>query len=147
MPPGALLVYTPSTSQKAVRKVVGAGANAEQARGKLGGLRGGVEGAVIGQRLDAQRLDLAVLVGRDFSGHVVVAREPGGLQVLGTRLDPLHRHAKRQRRDHRADISRINGNLVAEAAADIRERSRGYSVPECRPQWRKESDAREALAT
>ena len=67
--------------------------------GKLGRVGRGVERAVIGERLDAHRSHLAVLVGGDFGVDVIVAREGVGLQILGAVFDPLDRLAGRDRGD------------------------------------------------
>ena len=58
-------------------------------------------------------------IGGDLRGHMVVAGKTRRLQVLRTRLDPLHRYTKRKGGDDRTHISRIHGNFVAEAAADV----------------------------
>ena len=50
---------------------------------------------------------------------MVVAREPRAGQVLGPRLNPLHRTPQLQRADNRAHVAGIDGDLVAEAAAEI----------------------------
>ncbi len=78
-----------------------------------------IERAVIGQRRKSQRLDAAVLVGREFANAVVVARKAGRRDVLDARLDPLDRHARDDGRDDRDHVPRIHRHLVAEAAADV----------------------------
>ena len=85
---------------------------------ELGGLGGGVERAVVGDHVHPQAGDLAVL-GAHLGAHDVVAGEAGGHQVLGAVLDPLHRHAGHDRAGDRADVARVDGDLVAEAAADV----------------------------
>ena len=77
-----------------------------------------VERAVVGQRVDAQAGDLAVLRAH-LRAHDVVAGEAGGGQVAGAVLDPLDRHAGHDRAGDRAHVARIDGHLVAEAAADV----------------------------
>ena len=101
------------------REVVGAGDDVEEPGRPLAGIGAGVEGAVVGQHMHAQARDLAVLGRGDLRGHVVVAREGGGRQILDPVLDPLHRPARHDRGDDGADIAGIGADLVAEAAADI----------------------------
>ena len=81
-------------------------------------LRGAVEGAVVGDDVDPQAGDLAVLRA-DLAAHDVVAGEAGGHQVLGAVLDPLDRHAGHDRAGDRAHVARVDRHLVAEAAADV----------------------------
>src|ERR1700722_15855767 len=50
---------------------------------------------------------------------MVVAREPGRLQVLGTGFDPFHRPFNRKRRDNSANVSGIEGDFVTKTAADV----------------------------
>ena len=77
-----------------------------------------VERTVVGDHVDPEAGDLAVL--RAHLGvHHVVAREAGGNEVLGAVLDPLDRHAGHDRAGDRADVAGIHRNLVAEAAADV----------------------------
>ncbi len=78
-----------------------------------------VECTVIGERREAQRLDPAVFVGRELADAVVVAGEARRRDIVDARLDPLDRHAGDDRRHDRDDVARIDGNLVAEAAADV----------------------------
>ncbi len=102
------------------REGVAAGDHAEHAGRVFRGVGGGVEGAVIGSGRHAQGGHRAVGPGADLHVHVVVAREPGARQVLGSRLDPLHRPPELQRADDGADVPGIHRHLVAEAAADVR---------------------------
>jgi hypothetical protein len=74
---------------------------------------------VVGEHIDAQAGDLAVLGGRDLRGHVIVARERRRRQVLDPVLDPVHRPSGHDRRHDGANVSGIGADLVAEAAADI----------------------------
>ena len=90
----------------------------EEPRRELRRLRRAVEGAVVGDHVDLGAGDLPVL-GADAAAHHVVAREARGHQVLGAVLDPLDRLARDDRADDRADVARIDGDLVAEAAADV----------------------------
>ncbi len=92
----------------------------EEAGRELGRLRGAVERAVVGQHLHPDRLDAAVAGRGDLAAHVVVAGEGGAHEVLGAVLHPLDRLAGDDRADDRTDISRINPDLSAEAAADVR---------------------------
>ena len=101
------------------REVVRSGHDVEEAGRPLGRIGAGVERAVVGDGVDAQRRHLAVLRGGDLGGHVVVARERGGRQVLDAVLDPFDRPAGHDRGDDRADVAGIGADLVAEAAADV----------------------------
>src|ERR1700730_16722637 len=101
------------------RDVIGARADAEEAGRIFGRVGAGIEGAVIGDHVAAQRNDAAILGRADLAGHVVVAGKGGGLQILHPVLDPLYRHAEHDRGDDRTDIARIDADLVAKAAADI----------------------------
>ena len=58
--------------------------------------------------------------GRDLAVHVVVPRERGGHQVLRPVLHPLDRAAGHHGAHDRADVPRVDGDLVAEPAADVR---------------------------
>ena len=87
--------------------------------GILGRIGAGVERAVVGQHVAPEAGDPAVPGRRELAGHVVVAGEGGGGEVLHPVLDPLHRPAEHDRGDDRADIARIDADLVAEAAADV----------------------------
>src|SRR6266700_4335757 len=102
------------------RHVVGAGEDVEQPGGEFARLRGGVEGAMVGDHPGAQPEDPAVRVERHLAVHVVVAGEAGGDQVAGAILDPLHRPAEQQRRDRGDHVTRVDRHLVAEAAAKVR---------------------------
>ena len=101
------------------REIVGAGDDAEQAGRPLGGVGAGVERAVVGDGVAAQRRHLAVLGRGDLRLHVEVARERRGREVLDAVLDPFHRASGHDRGDDRADVARIGADLVAEAAADV----------------------------
>jgi len=97
--------------------VIGAGDDVKQPGLELGGLRVGEEGAIVAVEVDSQGQHLAVLVDGQVTGHVVVACEPRGDEVLGAVLDPLHGPAEQQAGRGRDDVTGINGHLVAEAAA------------------------------
>ena len=101
------------------REVVGAGDDVGEARRPFRRIGAGVERAVVGEDVDAQRRDAAVLRRRDLGRHVVVAGERGGRQVLDPVLDPFDRQAGHDRGDRGADVARIGADLVAEAAADV----------------------------
>ena len=101
------------------REVVGAGHDVEEAGRPLARIGAGVERAVVGDGVDAQARHLAVLGRGDLGGHVVVARERRGRQVLDAVLDPFHRPPGHDRGDDGADVARIGADLVAEAAADV----------------------------
>ncbi len=75
--------------------------------------------AVVGERLDLEAGDLAVLRGRQLGMDVVVAGERVGLQVLRAVLDPLDRLADGQAGDDREDVARVDRHLAAEPAADV----------------------------
>src|SRR6202042_518721 len=99
-------------------EVVRAAHDVEEAGRELGRLGGRVERTVVGDHIDAQAGDLAVL--RAHLGvHDVVAGEPGRHQVLGAVLDPLDWDAGDDRGGDGAHVARIYGHLVAEAAADV----------------------------
>ena len=102
-----------------VREVVRAGDDVEQAGRELGRVGGGVGVAVVGQGLDLETGDLAVLGRRQLGMDVVVAGERIGLQVLGAILDPLDRLADGQRGDDREDVARVDRHLAAEPATDV----------------------------
>ena len=99
-------------------EVVRTADDVEEPGRKLRRLRGAVEGAVVGDHVDPQAGDLAVLRA-DLASHQVVAGKPGGHQVLGAVLDPLDGYAGHDRTRDRADVARIDRNLVAEAATDV----------------------------
>ena len=100
-------------------EVVGAGADVEEPGRELRRIGGGVGVAVIGEGLDAERGERAVLLRRQLGGDVVVAGEGVGLQVLHAILDPLDRLAGQDRGGHRDDVAGIDRHLAAEAAADV----------------------------
>ena len=74
---------------------------------------------MVGEGLDLQAGDAAVLVGAELDVDVVVAGERVGLQVLGAVLDPLDGLPDGERGDDREDIARIDRHLAAEAATDV----------------------------
>ena len=84
------------------------------------GLRGAVEGPVVGEYVDPDPEDPAVPGRGDLALHVVVAGERGGHQVLAPVLDPLDRLPGEDRADHREHVAGVDADLVAEAAADVR---------------------------
>ena len=98
--------------------VVRAGHDVEQPRPELRRLRVRVERALVGQERGAQPRHLPAL-DRQLPAHVVIAREAGRHQVARTVLDPLDRPADEQRGRRRDDVARVDGHLVAEAAADV----------------------------
>ncbi len=69
--------------------------------------------------IDSQADDSAVARGRDFTVHVVVAREASGHQVLRPVFHPFHGLARDDRTDDRAHVARVDAYLVSETAADI----------------------------
>ena len=101
------------------RVVVAAGHDVEQAGPELRRLGVGEEGALVGEHVDAERQDPALVRERQLALHVVVAGEAGGDEVLAAGLDPLHRLAEQQRRRGRHDVAGVDRHLVAEAAADV----------------------------
>ena len=102
------------------RDVVRAGDDVEEARLELRRLRIRVGVPLVGEHLHAQAGHRPVVLQRELAVHVEVAREAGRDQVAGAVLDPLHRPAEQQRGRRRDDVARIDGHLVAEAAADVR---------------------------
>src|SRR3546814_3053555 len=64
------------------RNVVGAGADIEESGRPLGRVGTGVEGAMVGQHVGAQAGDPAVTGSRQLGGHMIVAREGRGREVL-----------------------------------------------------------------
>ncbi len=102
-----------------VVEVVGAGDHVEEAGRELRGIGRGVGVAVVGDGLDLEAGDLAVLRGTQLGVDVVVASEGIRLEVLRAILDPLDGLAGGQARHHGQDIARVHGHLAAEAAADV----------------------------
>ena len=100
-------------------EVVGPRADVEQPRGELRRVGRRVGVAVVGQRLDSDRGEGAVLLARQFGGDVVVAREGVRLEVLHAVLDPLDRLPGEHGGGHGDDVARVHGDLAAEAPADI----------------------------
>ena len=100
-------------------EVVRAGDHVEQAGRELRRIGRGVAVAVVGDRLDLERLDLAVLRRADLGVDVVVAGERVGLEVLGAVLDPLDRLADEERRRDGENVAGIDRHLAAETAADV----------------------------
>ena len=99
--------------------VVGAGDDVEQSGLELRRLSVREEGSVVAVQVDAQRQHLAFLVDRQVAGHVKVAREAGGDEVLVAILNPLHRAADQEARRCGDHVARIDRNLVAEAATEV----------------------------
>ena len=91
----------------------------EQARPELARLGVGVGVALVGQHVDPQAEHLAVVVQGQLAVHVEVAGEPGRDQVAGAVLDPLDRPADQQRGRGGDHVARVDGHLVAEAAAEV----------------------------
>ncbi len=92
----------------------------EQPGLELGGLSVGEEGALVGDHVDPQPEDAALVGQSHLPVHVVVTPEPGRDQVLGPGLHPLHRLSDHQRGGGRHDIAGVDGDLVAESAPDVR---------------------------
>src|SRR6516165_3487229 len=101
------------------RDVVGPGADAEKSGRVFGRVRARVKGAVIGQYTNAQGGDAALLGRRDLAAHMVVAGEGRRLQILHAVFYPLDRYAEHDRGDDRADVARVDPDLVTKPAADI----------------------------
>ena len=74
---------------------------------------------MVGQHVHSEAGDPAVPGRRELAGHVVVAGERRRRKVLDPVLDPFDRDAEHDRGDDRADVARIDADLVAEAAADV----------------------------
>ena len=102
------------------RDVVRPGDDVKETRLEPARLRVGEEGPVVAQQHDAKADEPIVRVDRELAGHVIVARESGRDEVLGAILDPLDRTPQQQRRSGGDDVARIDRNLVAEAASDVR---------------------------
>ena len=102
-----------------LRERVAAGDDVKEPRRVLRRVRGRVERAVVGDRLDPERLHRAVLLRGELGGDVVVARERVGLDVLRAVLDPLDRMSGEDRRADREHVPRIHRHFAAEAAADV----------------------------
>ena len=103
-------------------QIVGAGADVEEPGRELRRVGRRVGVAVVGEGLDAQRGERAVLRRGQLGGDVVVAGERVGLQILHAVLDPLHRLPGEHRRGHRDDVAGVDRHLAAEAPADVRAR-------------------------
>ena len=99
--------------------VVGGERGVHQADLELARLRVGEEGAVVGVGVHPDAEDLSVAAQRHLALEVDVPRETGGDEVARLVLDPLHRALKQDRGQDRADVSGVDGHLVAEAAADV----------------------------
>ncbi len=130
----------------AVRRldVVGAGEDAEEAGRVLGRLRRGVERAVVGEHVDPDRQDLAVLRRRDLALHDVVAGEPGRHQVLGAVLHPLDRLAGDDRADDCAHVAGVDRAPCCRSRRRCRARSRGSCARAARRRARTPCGARAA---
>ena len=74
---------------------------------------------MVGKRREAQALDDAVAIGREFAHAVIVACKTGAADVVDARFDPLHGHSRDDGRDDGHHIARIHRHLVAETAADV----------------------------
>ena len=98
--------------------------------GHLVALAQRVERAVVGDRVEAQARDPAVLGRGDLRLPCGSRARRPVVEMFSMRvLDPLHRHAGDDRGDDRADVAGIGADLVAEAAADVAARSRGSCAP------------------
>ena len=104
------------------RDVVGGEGRVQQPDLELAGLGVGEERAVVGVAAHPDAEDLAVVAQRHLAVEVDVAGEPGRDQVAGLVLDPLHRALEQDRGQDRAHVTRVDLDLVAEAAADVRAR-------------------------
>ena len=91
-----------------------------QADLELRGLSIGEECTMVRNGVHANTKDLAVLAKRQLSLQVYVSTEPGGDQVAGLVLDPLHRTFEQDGREDRNHIPRIHRHFVAETAAQVR---------------------------
>ena len=103
-----------------VLQVVGPGDDGEQPGRELRRVGGGVGVAVVGDRLDLEGGEGAVLRRPELGLQVVVARERVGLQVLHPVLDPLDGLPHHDRRGNREHVPRVDRHLAAEPAADVR---------------------------
>ena len=119
-PAGRLVGVHPPRLEMGVGDVVAGERRVHQADLELRRLGVGEEGPVIGQRLHPDPEDPAVLAQRQLAVEVDVPGEPGGDQVPGAVLDPLHRALQQDRRQDRGHIARVDRHLVAEPAAEVR---------------------------
>ena len=119
-PPGRLVGVDAVHLGECALHVVRPGADGEQAGGELGRVGSRVGVAVVGERLDLERRHRAVLLRRQLRVDVVVAGEGVGLEVLHPVLHPFDRFADHHGRRHRDHVARVDGDLAAEAAADVR---------------------------
>ncbi len=101
------------------RDIVGARANVEQASRKLGWVSTGIKCAVIGDHVDPQSQDFAVLRCRQLTIHVVVTRKCGAGDIFDAVFHPLYGATQHDGRHDGADVAGINANFVAEATTDI----------------------------
>ena len=102
-----------------VREVVRAGDDVEQAGRELGRVGRGVGVAVVGDGLDLEAGDLAVLGRAHLGVDVVIAGERIRLEVLRAVLDPLDRLAGQERGGDGQDVARVDRHLAAEPTADV----------------------------
>ena len=87
--------------------------------GIVGGLRRGIERTMIGEHINAKTKNFSILGCSDFALHVIVTSKARRHQILGTVLNPLHWFTGHDGTNDRANVARIDWNLVAEAAANI----------------------------
>src|SRR5207247_1230409 len=80
----------------------------------------GEEGSVVGVEVDTQGEHLSVPIQGEVPSHMEVTRKAGRDEVLVAVLDPLHGTADEQARRRSDHVTRVDGNLVAETAADVR---------------------------
>src|SRR3546814_15905789 len=72
---------------------------------------------MVGQHVGAQAGDPAVTGSRQLGGHMIVAREGRGREVLHAVLYPLHRHTQHDRADDGADVAWIDRTSVVEGTS------------------------------
>ena len=118
-PAGRLVRVQPPRGQVRDRNVVTAERRVHEADLELARLRVGEERAVVGQGAHPHAEDLAVAAQRQLAVQVDVPGEAGGDQVPGLVLDPLDRALQQDGSQDGADVPGVDGDLVAEAAADV----------------------------
>src|SRR5487761_817290 len=94
------------------RDVVGGEGRVHQADLELARLGIGEERPVVGVGVHPDGEDLAVPAQCHLAVQVYVPREPGGDEVAGLVLDPLHRPLQQDRGQDGADVSGVDGDLV-----------------------------------
>ena len=100
-------------------EIITAADDAEHACRIFARVGGGIECAVIRDSIHLERGQFALFGRTDFDVHVVITGEARG-QVFGAGFDPFDGSLQDQRTGNRADVTGVDRNFVAEAAAQIR---------------------------